>query len=116
MEIETNEPTKYEDIGHYPDHERSAIWRLSWAGEFEMEPYIESVSARKRTHEMTWGQECLRYWRGRFDTKTKQCSVIGPENFRDGRLIVAERIVALLREEFGADIEIYRFPGGVKFK
>ncbi len=107
---------RYEDIGHYPSHEHSAIWKLSWRpaepGEYS-DPYIEAVSARKRTHETMWGQECLGAWRGRFDTATKECSAMIPE----GDYISApESLVKLLVTKFGADIAIWQFPDGEKIR
>lgn len=106
----------YMDIGHGLDAEHSTLWKLSWTEPSDPEeyarPFLEVVSARTGTHETIWGKECIRTWRGRCDTVSREVSVFGPVN----AVLTPDSLVAQLVKEFGDDIQVWRFPSGEKVR
>lgn len=110
----------YMDIGHGLDADHAAIWKLSWrdpvAPDEYSRSYIEYRSARKHTHETAWGRDVLKCWRGRYDIKTKQVSVVSPEGNRWTSKDVPKTVVNNLVIKFGEDIQIWQFPAGRKIR
>lgn len=105
-------PSSYMDIGHGLDAEHSLLWKISWTEpENEKEysrPYVEVFSAQAGTHETIFGRENLG-WRGRYDTRTKQASVVSSENEPWRSMAVPVSIVQLLKQKFCQDVEIWHF-------
>lgn len=59
----------YVDIGH-SDLDNVFVWLY--------ESSLVVVPAESGTHEQIWGQNALKYWRGRYDGKTNELSMIPP--------------------------------------
>lgn len=93
------DPQVYEDIGCGDACDHSAIWLFNGFA-------LVYRSARKGTHETTWGQTAIKFWRGRFDMKTYRLSVAAPEKETGN---IPALIVEQLRVKFGNKIEIWQF-------
>lgn len=92
-------PQVYQDIGHGLDCYHSSIWLFNGFS-------VLYRSAKICTHEEMWGRTVIKFWRGRFDTKTQRLSVAAPEGeTRD----ISALIVEQLRVKFGNKIEIWQF-------
>ena len=107
-------PLVYHDIGHGLDAEHSTIWKLSWTfiknGQAQgySRPRLEVYSARVGTHETVFGEEVVKSWRGRYDTKSRLVSVAAPDSWTSAD--VPEALTKLLLKEFGTGVEIWYFP------
>ncbi len=88
----------YIDIGHA---DRAAILWIFEGGK------IRSYVAGDDTHESTWGIGVVDFWRGRYDKKTNELSIVAPVLYRGS--IVPEYVMDALEAKFGTGFEIWQF-------
>lgn len=95
---------RYIDIGH--GDPECFLWVFE-----PNDDCIQTIKARCGTHEQLWSSKAMRMWRGRFDKKSMECSVVVPEQllrtfeYRD----IPKKLDKLLRKSFGENIAIFKF-------
>ncbi len=96
--MQRRNPKTYIDIGH---GDRNVILWAHCGGR------IESFRAGDDTHETLWGNRALNYWRGRFDKKTLEISVVGPVMSR--ATSVPQWLLDKLEAKFGTGLQTWKF-------
>ncbi len=91
-------PKTYIDIGH---GDRNAIL---WIHEGNR---IRSCKAGDDTHESIWTSSVINYWRGRFDPKTLELSVMAPELYKGST--IPQWLLDKLEAKFGTGLSTWRF-------
>lgn len=91
-------PKTYMDIGH--GGADSFLWIV-------IRGKLDIRRTGSRTHEKIWGKKAMDYWRGRYDIKKNQISIMPPvtKMFRQ----VPQSLVDMLKEAFGEDAEPWDF-------
>jgi hypothetical protein len=81
---------RYVDIGHgTPD---AVLWLYQ-------DGRVETYKSES-THMQVWGHELsMKHWRGRFDPKTNECSIVPPENWVGD--LVPKTLLDALEAKFG---------------
>ncbi len=88
----------YIDIGH---GDRNSILWLYKDGQ------VEAVKAGDDNHEKLWGISAMNYWRGRFNEKKNEISVVAPILYKGS--IVPQWILDKLEERFGSGLSTWQF-------
>lgn len=96
-------PEKYIDIGH---GDPSAFLWVYYGGK------IVAFRALTATHETLWGTSAMNMWRGRYDEKKGELSIIAPQMLKIKT--PPSYLVDLLQERFGGDIEFWEFNPNAK--
>lgn len=93
----------YMDIGHGdPD---AYVWLYA-------DGRIQSVRASVGTHEQLWGMDAMNFWRGRYDEKKGEISIMPPVARR--HQAAPEFLKELLELHFGVN-RVYEFNNPKKF-
>ena len=88
----------YVDIGH---GDRKSIL---WAHE---DNRIRSYVAGDDTNESIWGSRAMNLWRGRFDPKTMEISVVAPVLFKGSS--IPNWLLDKLEAKFGTGLQTWQF-------
>jgi hypothetical protein len=88
----------YIDIGH-ADRE-SILWALEGGK-------IRSYKSGDDTHESIWGSGAMNMWRGRYDPKTDEMSIVPPVLYKGS--LVPEWLMDKLEAKFGSGLKAWRF-------
>ncbi len=91
-------PKNYIDIGH--GDPKAILWAHA-------DGKIQSFVAGEDTHESVWGLYVMNSWRGRFDKKTNEISVVAPTLFRGSD--VPQWLLDKLESKFGTGLQTWRF-------
>ena len=93
----------YTDIGH--DCGEYALWVWAPGSGFT---YFNS-GLEKPNHSDRWADAVFdTHWRGRFDWKSKKCSVAPPRNLLNLNIPIPENLISHLKDKFG-DVDVYYF-------
>jgi len=96
----------YVDVGHQ-NLDEALVWLY--------EPPLVAIPARSATHEEIWGQTALNHWRGRYDGKTNELSIIPPITWPEFYGIPDE-LTKILESRFGDYTEAAFNPKGTPRK
>lgn len=91
-------PKTYIDIGHGDRH------AVLWLHESNR---IYAFKAGDDTHESIWGIRAMDCWRGRFDEKTMEISVVAPVLYKGSA--VPEWLFDKLEAKFGTGLKMWQF-------
>jgi len=98
-------PKRYMDIGHRDPND--LLWIMLG---FD---FNQVTAAGTWTHEMLWGKQIGRYWRGRYERKTGYCSILPPETESSAFKRPPAALLDKLMQEFSVT-KFYFFSGGLE--